>query len=292
MCQKTIHTHSYHDNFWCNLRIERNISLKVIAEKLGMKTGSVGNYFIGLTMPKDDVIEQICEIFDVPFAQGKVEFYKGCVAYKATYKQGECSSNSQPNPEYSEDTLNHKVVKKHNKKAVALEDKTAHKVKHYTAWRNRLNESGVSATELATYLGKEKSTVIKYISGKSRPPKEITQLIADYFHVPYVQAAEEFQIAYEQYHNIEHKKPKKLADIDAESSVEIPEVVVSPAKVTRKKISAKKSDMLMKSLYGKVDAETFLAISTKGKISESKLRELYLTLDYDTFMELSSFLKR
>jgi len=290
--QKTIHTASYHNNYWSNLRVERNLRIVEIAEKTGIPRGSLGNYFTGKLMPKDHVIEKICELFDVSFLEGKSEFYNGYMSYQATHKQEMIKKNSTSNPDYTSYDpvlLDHKVIKKHNKKAVALEDKTSHKIKHITAWRQRFNDNNVTATDFAKYIGKEKSTVIKYISGKNRPPKEITQMFADYFHIPYSQAAEEFQIGYEQYHHIEHKKPKKLVSIDDTAAIELPEIKVNPAP-KKSSTSNRALTTLMKSLYGKIDADTYLMIMNKGKISESKLRELYLNLDFDTFMDLSKFL--
>ena len=291
MCQKTVHTHTFHDNYWSKLRVERNIGFKELSQKLNLSKGSLGNYFVGKVVPRQTIAADICEFFNVPFEEGMQEFYNSHAMYHPT-RGGDVTSNSEDNPEYVPEPvdLDKKVIKRYKKKAVAIVDKENTRIKHITAWRQRFIDNNISVAEFAQYIGREKSGVVKYLSGKSRPSKEITQMFADYFDVPYSQAAEEFQIAYEQYHHIEHKKPKKLADIDDTSSIPLPSVEVTP--YPAKKTSKKPSKAALKSLYGKIDADTFIAILNKGKINEAKLRELYLNLDYDTFMELTAFLKR
>ena len=289
--QKTIHTCTYHNNYWSNLRVTKNLRIVEISEKTGVPRGSLSNYFTGKCMPKDNVIAAICDVFEIDFETGKQAFYDGFMQYKPRTKTRGYMTNSEPRVELPEDPLANKVIKKYKKKAVAVTEKTSVKTKHETAWSKRLKTAGLTATEFAKYLGKEKSTVIKYVSGKNMPPKEVVQLFADYFKVPYVQAAEEFQIAYEQYNHIERKKPKKLADIDDTSSVSIPEHTVCKEPSKSRKLNKKQAVSLMKSLYGRIDAETFMLIVNHGKISDSKLRELYLNLDYDTFITLSKFLK-
>lgn len=292
MCQKTLHTHTFHDNYWSKLRVERNIGFKELSQKLNIPKGCLGNYFVGKVVPSDKVAAAICDYFNVPFEEGMQEFINGNAIYYPSRSNEDLRSNSEANPDFVEsDSIENKVLKKHKKKVYAIVDKTNTRTIHETAWRQRFRENNITAAEFATYLGKEKSTVAKYLSGKSRPPKEITQMFADYFSIPYVQAAEEFQIAYEQYHNIVHKTPKKLFDIEDTSSIALPEVEIKMQPIT-KTLSKRATNSIMKALYGKVDADTFMMIVNKGKITESKLRELYLKLDYDTFIELSKFLKR
>ena len=290
MSQKTIHTHTFHTNFWSSKRVERNIPIKKIATAINRSTGTTGSYFTGKTLPDDKIITTICEMFDVPFSEGKDHFIEDHDLYVAS-RRGLAQANSEDNPEYEADPLKNKVIKKYHKRAVAVEVKSNHKVKHETVWRKRLNAAGITSAEFAKYLSKDKSTVVKYISGKNMPPKEVVQMFADYFKVPYTQAAEEFRVAYEQFNHIERKKPKQLVNIETSSEIALPTYEVNKTS-KEKPLSKKAENALMKTLYGKLDAETFMTLMNKGKISESKLRELYINLDFETFMNLSKFLKR
>lgn len=61
-------------NFWNALRVDKNIRYKDLAELFDNGVSTWGKYFSGQIMPSDDVIEKLCDLFDVPFEKGKEEF--------------------------------------------------------------------------------------------------------------------------------------------------------------------------------------------------------------------------
>lgn len=284
---RVINTHTYHDGHIAKRRVELNITVKELAAQVGVTPSMMGNYVTGKTIPNGTYMEAICDVLGIDFEVGKKMFEEDHAKYVATRKELK-ATNFKVDPNGSPI-----VPRGRNKKPKSEPIPSVRTIKHYTPWRQRFINTNTNYAEFAKYIGKERSSVSKYLAGKNRPDKETTQLFADYFKIPYTQAAEEFEIGYEQYHHIEHKRVKKLADIDNSSRIQLPEVVVEDIpKPAKKKKSRKALDNLLKSIYGKVDRDTYTELLTKGKISESKLRELYLHTDYDTFIEISKYLQR
>ena len=48
------------------LREERGMSQKELAQRVGVSTGAIGNYEIGLRRPKFETIEALADVFNVP----------------------------------------------------------------------------------------------------------------------------------------------------------------------------------------------------------------------------------
>lgn len=80
-------TKAYKDTYWNNLRVERNIKVKEIAEYLNVSLTSAGGYFSGQLMPKDLQITQLCGLFDVPVDVGREEFKKAHALWKSERKR-------------------------------------------------------------------------------------------------------------------------------------------------------------------------------------------------------------
>lgn len=64
------------DNFWSRLRAEKGIKIKEVAEYLHLSGGGVGAYFTGESMPDEDKINALCDLFDVDPVLGAREFKK------------------------------------------------------------------------------------------------------------------------------------------------------------------------------------------------------------------------
>lgn len=72
------------DNFWNRLRVEKNVRYKELAELFGVCESTMGAYFSGQTMPKDTVIRELCDLFNVDFAKGKEEFKRANEAWSSS----------------------------------------------------------------------------------------------------------------------------------------------------------------------------------------------------------------
>ena len=62
------------DTFWSKQRVEKRMTIKEIAETIGLPEKQVGAYFTGMLMPKEQTIRDLCELFDVDYHTGNLEF--------------------------------------------------------------------------------------------------------------------------------------------------------------------------------------------------------------------------
>ena len=75
-------------NFWSEQRVKNNMQIKEVAEAIGRTESVVGMYFSGQNMPDDTTIRQICDLFDVPFDDGQLEFQHAHKNWKANHGEG------------------------------------------------------------------------------------------------------------------------------------------------------------------------------------------------------------
>ena len=79
--------HTFKDNFWSKLRVERNLTTKEIADYLGEGEKKTSAYFTGFLLPDDNTIRQLCDLFDVDFNTGNLEFQHAHRQYVAEHKR-------------------------------------------------------------------------------------------------------------------------------------------------------------------------------------------------------------
>ena len=80
-------TQAFKNTYWNNLRVERNIKVKEIAEYLNVSLSAAGGYFSGQIMPRELQIKQLCGLFDVPIDVGTEEFKKAHALWKSERKR-------------------------------------------------------------------------------------------------------------------------------------------------------------------------------------------------------------
>lgn len=73
------------DTFWNKQRVEKGLTLKEISELVGEKEKTVSAYFTGFLMPSDSTIKTLCDLFDVDFHTGNLEFQHAHKQYKAEH---------------------------------------------------------------------------------------------------------------------------------------------------------------------------------------------------------------
>lgn len=73
------------DNFWSKTRVENNLIIKDVATAIGEDEKLVASYFSGFLMPHDASIKRICDLFDITFSKGKLEFENAHSKYKAEH---------------------------------------------------------------------------------------------------------------------------------------------------------------------------------------------------------------
>ena len=86
MQKKTKAPHTFKDNFWSRQRVEKRMTLKEVAEVLGLKESRVSMYFSGQNMPNEQFIRDVCDLFDVDYHTGNLEFQHAHREWKAHQK--------------------------------------------------------------------------------------------------------------------------------------------------------------------------------------------------------------
>lgn len=73
------------DTFWNKQRVEKGLTLKEISELIGEKEKTVSAYFTGFIMPSESTVRTLCDLFDVDFHTGNLEFQHAHKQYKAEH---------------------------------------------------------------------------------------------------------------------------------------------------------------------------------------------------------------
>lgn len=74
------------ETFWNHKRLDCNVSQQELAELLNVSDSTISNWFVGRYMPDNEIIQKICDIFDVDFQEGYKEFYKAHDMYRGPKK--------------------------------------------------------------------------------------------------------------------------------------------------------------------------------------------------------------
>lgn len=75
--------HARKDTFWNKIRVEKGFTIRDVSEYLHKSEAQTGMFFSGQLMPNDVVCKQLCDLFDVDFNTGNIEFQHAHRAWKA-----------------------------------------------------------------------------------------------------------------------------------------------------------------------------------------------------------------
>jgi len=76
MCKNENYIKCFKDTFFNVKRVEAGLTIKEVAEYVGVCPSSVAAFMSGEKMPKDKYIDRLCELFDVDPVRGKSEFMR------------------------------------------------------------------------------------------------------------------------------------------------------------------------------------------------------------------------
>ena len=77
----------FKENFWSKKRIEANITIREIAELLGVPKSTAGAFFSGILVPTESQTKTLCEFFGVDLIEGTREFDRAHKAHDAEHKR-------------------------------------------------------------------------------------------------------------------------------------------------------------------------------------------------------------
>lgn len=101
------------DTFWNKLRVEKGLTTKEISELINEDDKKVSAYFTGFLLPNDQIIKELCELFDVDYNTGNLEFQHAHRQYRAEHN---CTLK------YSSKSEKAHLGKKHKRQLNTVED--------------------------------------------------------------------------------------------------------------------------------------------------------------------------
>jgi len=166
----------YKNNFWNQLRKDRNVTFKYIGDILGRSSTMIRYYFMGYQMPNAEQIKLLCDGFNVDIEQGTEEFKKMYKEWHDAHPKTSDIPNKSVTP----------VTKKPHRRSRAEIDSN-------NFWRQRVAESKLSFKDLADIIEVPYSTVRGYFCGFVFPPKNSLERICSLFDVPLDVGVAEFE---------------------------------------------------------------------------------------------------
>jgi len=76
---------TFKDTFWNKQRVAKNLTIKEVAEMLGINDARVGMWFTGQLMPQDYWIKDLCKLFEVDYNEGQLAFQKAHLEWSAEH---------------------------------------------------------------------------------------------------------------------------------------------------------------------------------------------------------------
>lgn len=73
------------DTFWNKQRVEKGLTAKDVGELTGISEKTISAYFTGFLMPDEQAIRTICDLFEIDFTTGSLEFQHAHRQYKAEH---------------------------------------------------------------------------------------------------------------------------------------------------------------------------------------------------------------
>lgn len=289
----------YKNNFWNQLRKERGLSFSALGKILNCSTTAVRYYFMGYRMPSLDLVEKLCEGFNVDLDKGMQEFRDMHKAYKAGHLQ--------------ETTTRAKPVNGNG-----LYGKTnAFKADPNNFWKCKLQAAGKTFKDVVKDTGLGYSSVQMYFRGFVMPSDTAIKTLCDYFSVDFDTGRTEFENIYKAWGEnnpdfIAHSNTYRRKSGESKSVSQSTEVakLTEPATSDIELSSIKaecsnasyvvytiteQADEILKQLYNKLSYAEFknvakqLSTATAGLESAkntSLLESIYNVVDCSTFLHI------
>lgn len=83
--EQKIMAYAKKDTFWNKQRVDKGLTTKEISEITGINEKNISAYFTGFLMPNEQTIRILCDLFDVDFRTGNLEFQHAHRQYKGEH---------------------------------------------------------------------------------------------------------------------------------------------------------------------------------------------------------------
>lgn len=81
--------------FWTEKRVESKLTLQDLSELTKIEYSTLNKYLTGQTMPTDEIIKQLCDLFGVDFKEGEHEFRKAYTEWHRKHVLGKEESEKE-----------------------------------------------------------------------------------------------------------------------------------------------------------------------------------------------------
>jgi len=286
------------ENFWISKYKPAGYTYVDLGKLIDKGHSVTRDYFTGKVMPSDSVIATLCEFFDVDFETGKAEFQKSFDAWTlANSDRYRVSGNSHSLIGYKYVSKKKKATQKAKIPQVQVSESATNVPrgrgnpgKADNFWRQLRVQYNVSFDTLMDITSCSKDQLKNYFCGENMPSTTTIKILCNYFRIPYQQGKKEFKKMHTAW--LKQKANRTTIVATTPKAEEVAKVAEAP-KVTpvattttvREPVVIAKSYNIMEALYGKVSYEEFNQI-IKHEVSEDLLRTLYGKLDFDLFMAI------
>lgn len=248
------------------LRIKNNLTVREIADQMGVSIGTVSILFNKTKIPTRANLMKLSKVFNM-------DYYDLCKYLGIT-----------PDMEVKTSTA---------------------ASRKYTFWNTIRNESGLTIVEVAEGIGKPKSRVVvgKYFTGEVMPNDETITALCNLFDVEFERGKEEFSKAYDAWHNRLPSTPEtpiaeevpvpEIQEEEPEDTLTAPigNLQIQP---TPEVADVPEQD-IGKLVYGKVDYDEFNMIKDcidRGDNTEIILETIYGKVNCKAYNTVYDLIKR
>lgn len=251
--------------WWNKKRMEQNVTYQELSELLnlsGSKAHNISKYFIGDHLAPDEIIQKICDIFDVPFEEGKKHFL--------------------------EDLRNRK----------GQDDRYTARGHYKTWWNEKRVKANVSYKNIIERMDTKHSQahIVNCFIGKSMPSDYLITKICDIFDVPFDEGKSHFFNDWDGHNSknrlVEQIRPEENPEIKFDIFVgntptEEGEKEVDDA-MDNYNMGMFDRESILKKVYGNVDFDTYLIIDEALLVGSSNdiLKNIYGKIPFDAYQEV------
>ena len=277
---------SKHHNFWINKKLAEGCTNVDLGALLGKDDSTISAYFIGKSMPKDDVIQILCEYFNVDFNLGKAKFQEAFDQWTEDHKDTYVAKGD------SHQRIAFDWKKYRKSKSKKSERHLGYRAKVDNFWRALRIKQGLSYEEISANTNISSLMCKQYFSGQCLPSTDRAYAICDYMGVDHDVGVAKFAEIHQKWRE-DHTKlsiikvPEKL---DPMESPQISQPVASTSESCVAHTIGNLDDAL-EYLYGKVAYDEFERLLTL-KTVDDVLKALYGKVDYNLYVELIGEIQR
>ena len=240
--------------YWGKLKVNKQVSNNWIAKQVDSNPTTIAQYLRGDGIPPEDMIEQLCKIFEVDFKEGKAKFEEE-YALRHPDKKWHPRDKSLPKPPPNRNVRTYKD----------------------NFWSELRVERGLTNANIAEKMGMKGNTpsIYNWFTGRNIPSDENIRKLCEIFGVGYVVGKQEFIKAHQKWYSWKFDKKKECKYNQHGEFGNSPNTVQIMEEAT-------------KILYGKISVDLYeeVKILILNNNFEEVIRKVYPEIELEVFSKL------